>query len=181
MKQALLIVLLFAFILPVSAQVKVISFKKLQPFLPAKEVSGFKRNKPTGETQTVMGFSTSQASVRYEKIQKDTDTAFSPVSYEFQIQDVSLYPMMLAQFTMYQQDYERETETGFEKAYTLKGKYPGKLSVENGEYKNCHIEAAVGNRFYLTAKCEGSDDLKILEDLLLSIDYEKLLTIEADK
>ncbi|MBI2419509.1 MAG: hypothetical protein HYV28_16730 [Ignavibacteriales bacterium] len=181
MKKLILFALAFCFILPLSAQIKVISFKKLQPFLPAKEIEGFKRNKPTGETQTVMGFSTSQASVNYEKLQKETDTAFVQVSYKFTIQDVILYPIMLAQFNMYQQNYERETETGYEKAYALKDKFPGKISVNSSDYKSCKIEAGIGNRFYITGECDGSDDVKLLESLLLTIDFDKLILVESDK
>jgi len=48
------------------AQPKIVRFKQLQEFLPSQEIPGFKRNKAIGSTQTQMGMTTSEASVRYE-------------------------------------------------------------------------------------------------------------------
>lgn len=181
MKKLILLALVFCFIMPVSAQVKVVSFQKLQQFLPAKEITGYKRNKPVDETQTVSGFSITQASVTYEKIQKSGIPNFEPASYKFTIQDVSLMPAMLDEVANIKKGEKRETEVGFEKGLMLKGKYLAKLSGGSEDDKNCRIETGIGKRFYVTAECEGGDGAKFLETMLSTIDFNKLSAVKADK
>lgn len=181
MRKLIFLALIFCFIVPLSAQVKVVSFQKLQQFLPAKEIKGFKRNKPVDETQTVSGISISQASVTYEKIQKINEAGFTPASYKFTIQDASVFPEMLEQYATFVKGYENETEVGYEKGIMLKGKYPAKLSGSSPDDKNCRIETGIGKRFLVSAECDGGEGAKFLESMLSTIDFNKLLLVKADK
>ncbi|MGH2567779.1 MAG: hypothetical protein ACRDGA_05525, partial [Bacteroidota bacterium] len=132
---AKLFFLLCALSLMAPAQQKVVHFKKLQEFLPSKELKGFKRGKPSGQTQTVMGMTVSEASVRYES----TNEGEGPTpSIEVKITDVMGTPMgamALSMQQMVQGEYENETEDGYEKSVTLKGDYKGLEKAQTGEYK----------------------------------------------
>jgi hypothetical protein len=169
-----------------TAQVKAIHFKKLQEFLPAKELKGFKRLKPSGTTQTNMGLSTSEAEVRYESISKDTIQSIEggmnePVmSIEAKISDMVAIPYATMGYQM-QQEYENETENSSEKSIMIKNKYKGKEEIHKGESKSCKIEFAVANRYLFNFEASGTDSIKVLYNLVESINYDNLekLTTEA--
>ncbi len=159
-----------------SAQTKTIHFKKLQECLPAKDLAGFQREKPTGTTQTSMGMSTSEARVRYQSVPKDT-SANAPeeptVSIEAKISDMVMMPYALMQFSM-QQDFENETEDGYEKSVKVLGKYAGREEARKGDSKSCHVMFGVANRFLVDVEANGTDDLKLLEQTLNAMDLAKL-------
>lgn len=156
-------------------QQKVVHFKKLQSFLPAKAIEGYTRGKPTGSTQKNMGFSTSEAGVRYEKA---TDTM--TYSIEIKIVDMSLFPYMAWAMAYQQMDYENETEDGYEKTVTVAKNYKGMEKASTGDYKSCSLNFAVGNKFHVTMEGSGLDDVKMLYSLVDAMDLEKLAKLNAE-
>jgi hypothetical protein len=144
-----------------AAQQKVVHFKKLQEFLPAKDVAGFKRGKPSGQTSTAMGMATSEASVRYLKDGKESQ------SIEVKIADVSGIPfgaMAMSAVTLGQADFENETEQGHEKSVTIAG-YKGTEEVRRGSTSSCKLGLVVGGRFMVEVNGIGFSDPAALRAL----------------
>ena len=160
------------------AQQKVVHFKKLQEFLPSKEMPGFKRNKATGSTQTVMGMTTSEAAVRYMKPAIDT---VQEQTIEIKINDMILMPFAAWGMMYQQQDYENETEEGYEKTVTVKKAYKGVEKSQTGESKSCSLNFAIGNRFNVSIEANGFSNAALLTGLAESMDLDKLSKTEADK
>lgn len=172
MRSFILAVVGLALLSPLHAQPKVVHFKELQKFLPTMPVPSFERKKPTGQTQTAMGFTTSEARVRYVKpAETETDTE---KSIEITITDMSLMPMMAWALGFQQADYENETEDGYEKSVVVKKNYKGRESASTGEYKHCELEFPVGNRFMVSLKGDGIDDAPVLMKLAESMNLEGL-------
>lgn len=162
-------------------QNKAVHFKKLQEFLPTAKLEGLERGKPTGQTQTAMGITTSEAKVRYVPEQKDENyeqarSEEDPpyVSIDVSISDIGGVPYAMMAAMAYQQEFESETEDGYERSITLKGTYKGKESVRTGDSKDCELEFFVGNRFMVKLQASGTDDVKILQKLVDSMDLAKL-------
>ena len=159
------------------AQAKAVHFKKLQEFLPTMNIEGFERKKPTGQTQTQMGMTTSEAKVRYaEKGKEEAEMAEDapPLrSIEITISDMAGIPYAGMVAMAYQQDFENESENGYEKSVTVKG-HRGKESAQTGEYKDCHLEFMVANRYVIKLDAQATDDVKMLHKLAASIDLAKL-------
>lgn len=160
------------------AQPKVVHFKKLQEFLPTKDVPGFKRNKPTGGTQTTMGMTTSEAAVRYVKAGTDT---MQEQTIEIKVSDMALMPFAAWAMMYQQQDFENETEEGYEKTVWVKKNYKGVEKSQSGDSKSCSLNFSVGNRFNVQMEANGFSDAKILTALAESIDLEKLSKTEGEK
>ncbi|MEX0602818.1 MAG: hypothetical protein WD295_05725 [Bacteroidota bacterium] len=182
MIRSLVVVALLGVAVPeiLSAQTKVVHFRKLQEFLPTTAPEGFVRKKPTGQTSTTMGMSTSTATVKYDKVEKQTvegegteDVVVGSLTVE--IQDISLIPMMAMALAM-QSDFENETEDGFERSVTVKKRYKGKEKATTEEYKSCELEFSVANRFLIKLQGSSFDDIAILHTLAESIDLAKLET-----
>jgi hypothetical protein len=183
-KELLMKYLLFVLVIVIActtisvAQPQIVRFKKLQEFLPAKDVPGFKRNKPTGSTQTAMGMTTSEAAVRYVKAGTDTT---SEQSIEIKIADMALMPFAAWAMMYQQQDYEKETEEGFERTLWVKTKYKGIEKSQTGDSKSCALNFGVGNRFNVSMEASGFSDSKILIDLAESMDLDTLSKTEGEK
>lgn len=178
MKSILTVILVLAVALPMFSQdqqQKAVHFKKIQTFLPTKAVDGYTRNKPTGSTQKNMGFSSSEASVRYEKA---TDSI--TYSIEIKITDMSLLPYAAWAMAYQQMDFENETEDGYEKSVTVAKNYKGIEKASTGEYKSCSLNFAVGSRFHVEMEASGFDDVKTLYSLVASMDLEKLAKLTAE-
>ncbi|MEW6062140.1 MAG: hypothetical protein AB1600_09405 [Bacteroidota bacterium] len=178
MKPILSILLIFSAFLFVSAQEqqqKVVHFKKLQSFLPTTTLPGYMRGKPTGSTQKNMGFSSSEASVRYEKATDSTT-----YSIEIKIVDMSLIPYAAWAMAYQQMDFENETEDGYEKSVTVAKKYKGIEKANTGDYESCSLNFAVGNRFHVEMEASGLDDVKILYSLVDAMDLDKLAKLTAE-
>ncbi len=156
-------------------QQKVVHFKKLQTFLPAQDFQGFKRGKPVGNTSTAMGFSSSEASVRFVK---GSDSAEQ--SIEIKILDMSLVPYGSWAMMYQQTDYENETENGYEKTVMVKKTYKGIEKAETGDYKSCSLNFAAGNRFHIELTGSGFADGKLLTTLAESMDLDKLAKVTAE-
>jgi len=163
MRRALVFVLALSvagsFLAASQAAQKVVSFKKLQEFLPKVDLSGFSRLKPGGETSSAMGMSTSEARVTYEKS--------DDVSIEVTISDIAGVPMAQMGLSMMgMTEFENETEDGYEKSVKVQG-FPGTEKVDNSEDgKSCEIMLFVGNRFSIELQGRGTSDASLLHKLL---------------
>jgi hypothetical protein len=171
-----------------TAPLKIINFKKLQEFLPAKAPEGFSRQKPKGQTMTSSGVSTSNASVEFTAPKKTKelqtmddgkqDSVEVDVTWNATI-DIADYAGMgegmAASLQMIAgMEFESETENGHEKSITFKS-YKGieKTSSQENSH-SCSIQLVVGNRFLVNATGNGFSDVTILQTLLNSIDLKKL-------
>jgi hypothetical protein len=160
------------------AQPKIVHFKKLQALLPAKDIPGFKRNKPTGSTQSQMGMTTSEAAVRYVKAGNDT---VQEQSIEIKIGDMALMPFAAWAMMYQQQDYENETEEGYEKTLWVKKLYKGVEKSQTGDSKSCSLNFGVGNRFNVSIEAQGFSEAKALVDLAEDMDLDKLSKTDGEK
>ncbi|GAB4153098.1 MAG: hypothetical protein Fur0015_15380 [Ignavibacteriales bacterium] len=172
---------LFFFLLPalIFSQAKVIHFKKLQDFLPKLNVEKFQREKPTGSTQTAMGFTTSYAEVNYREQVPDTAQNYNPIEFSIKITDASLYPAMLMSFLM-MPDYDSENDGGYEKTLMVKDKYKGMLRAQTEESKSIELSFAVANRFLIEIRGSNTDSFEMLQSFLKDMDLEKLETAKPE-
>ncbi|MCK6615914.1 MAG: hypothetical protein L6Q47_16895 [Ignavibacteriaceae bacterium] len=175
MKAKLLFILFFVSVFA-QAQNPVINFKKLQTFLPEMVITDFTRSKPEGMTQTAMGISTSEASVVYNS--DKPDSAGNTISVEVTISDNIFNPYVVMQFTMLGENYESESEDGYEKFTKIAGKYPGKISVTSTDFKSCQLDFAVGSRILVSLRCNGSDDIALLNKLVNSMKLDELAVLQ---
>lgn len=168
---------LAAVVLCADAQVKTVHFKKLQECLPAKEISGFDREKPDGRTQTGMGMSTSEASVEYQQQAKqdlkEGEEAPPQVGISVKIQDMVGMPYALMMFSA-MQDFESETDEGYERSVTVLEKYKGIEKGQTGDYKSMTISFGVANRFLVDVEIRHSNDAALMKQVLGAIDLAKL-------
>lgn len=177
LKRFLLFVFIFTAI--TTAQEKVVHFKKLQEFLPKMEVQKFTRSKPSGSTQTVMGFTTSLAEVRYEENIPETDYETPQRSVSIKITDATLYQAALISYS-FLTDYESESESGYEKSYTVNGKYRGILRVSTGDYKEATLTFAVAQRFLIEVDADNTDDVNFVLSFVNDIKLEDLAILRAE-
>lgn len=167
---------------------KIINFKKLQEFLPAKAPTGFTRQKPKGQTMSSSGISTSSASVEFnapkkiKELQTMDDGKQDSVEVDgtwtatIEIADYAgMGEGMSASLQMIAgMEFENETESGHEKSVTFKN-YKGIEKVSSGENSySCSIQLVVGNRFLVNANGNGFADVLILQSLLNTMDLKKL-------
>lgn len=195
MKYLLLVIAIMLCSLQLTAQtqtqpapLKIINFKKLQEFLPAKAPIGFTRQKPKGQTMSSSGISTSSTSVEFNAPKKikelqtmddgkqdsvevdGTWTATIEIAdYAGMGEGMSASLQMIAGL-----EFENETESGHEKSVTFKN-YKGIEKVSSGENSySCSIQLVVGNRFLVNANGNGFADVLILQSLLNTMDLKKL-------
>ncbi len=175
MKSSFVVILACLILSPaVQSQTKVVHFKKLQEFLPTGEVKGFERKKPTGQTQSAMGMTTSEAKVRYvTKPASENEENYVEQSIEITLSDMAGIPYAGMAMMQYQQDFENETEDGYEKSATIKG-YKGKESARTGDSKSCEIEFMLGSRYLYKLSADGFSDAQVLVKLVESVDLAKL-------
>lgn len=178
MKTILTLVCIMAIAVPAATQTKAVHFKKLQEFLPSVEMPGFERKRPSGQTQTNMGMTTSEAKVRYvtkpvEQVNEGEETA-PELTIEISISDLSGIPYGQMAMMAYQGDFENETEDGYEKSITVKKLHKGKESMRTGDSKECSVEFGVGNRFLVKLEAHNTDDVKLLHTLVDSMNLAGL-------
>jgi hypothetical protein len=142
-----------------------VSFKELQTVFP--ELSGWQREKPTGERMT-SPFPYSQAEVRYTKGES---------SIRGKIVDSGFNQLLIAPFAMFlAAGYEKETSSGYEKS-TKVGEHPG-WEKWNGDGKDGEINAVIGKRFIVTYEGNNIDDTKVLYELASKSDLAKLAAMK---
>jgi len=164
------------------AQPKSVHFKKIIEYLPSAEIKGFEKSKPTGSTQTVMNITSSEAQVNYtEKLPENTETESTPKSISVKVVDATFNPYVEMQFTMLGENYESESESGYEKFTKINSKYPGKITVYSGDYKYCVIEFSVASRFLVNIRGEGFDDLKLLNDIISVMNLDGLSKLKPEE
>ncbi|MEK6651062.1 MAG: hypothetical protein AABY75_08795 [Bacteroidota bacterium] len=165
------------------AQVKPIHFKKLQECLPSKVFKGFERKKPTGNTQSTMGMSTSEAVVEYEQPAKENlkegEEPPPQVSLIIKIQDMVGMPYALMPYA-WMQEFENETEDGYEKTVMVLGKYKGTEKGATGDDKSLKTTFGVANRYIIEVEISSSDDAKLLAEVITAIDFAKLEKLTSD-
>jgi hypothetical protein len=157
-------------------QQKAVSFKKLQEFLPKIELSDYTRGKPTGETSSMMGMSTSEATLRYEGKGGGDEVP----SIEVKISDLAGVPFAQLGMSMIGgQEFENETESGYEKSVKIQG-FPGTERVETTEdSKQAHIQLLVGSRFMVELDANGTSDAALLRKLVDSMNLGELAKVTA--
>lgn len=151
-------------------QQKAVNFKQLQEFLPKIDLPGYTKGKPTGQSSSAMGMSSSEASLKYVK---DEETV------EVNISDVTGVPMALAGLAlMGATEFENQTENGYEKSVKIQG-FPGTEKAETGESKSAEIQIIVGNRFIVRVSGSGMSDAALLRKLLDSMNLAGLAKLTA--
>ena len=188
MKKMIAFVLLLAvgglFLAAAQTTQKPVGFKKLQEFLPKIDLDGFRRLKPGGSTSSAMGMSTSEAVVEYEQPMKENlkegEEPPPQVSFTVKIQDMVGMPYAMMPYA-WMQEFENESEDGYEKTVMVLGKYKGTEEGRTGESKSVKTTFGVANRYIVEVEVEHSDDGKLLADVVAAIDLAKLekLTSEA--
>ena len=160
----------------VQTQQKAVSFKKLQEFLPKIDLSGYTRGKPAGETSSMMGMSTSEATVVYE----GKGGGDEPPTIEVKISDMAGVPFAQLGMSMITgQEFETETEGGYEKSVKIQG-FPGLERVEtNEESKEAHLQLLVGNRFMVEFDGRGTNDIALIRKLVDSMNLGDLAKLTA--
>lgn len=156
-----LLVLLLS--VPVLAQPQVYNFRELQGFLPERDFDSYSRGKPTGETSSMMGFSTSWAQVIYKF---DTDTSRSSISVK--ITDMLSIPSYLSLTG----DIDKETESGYEKTVIYKDIRI--LETYDSVSREGKLQLPVANRFLVEITGSGIMSTRPLYDLLDRIDLAGL-------
>jgi hypothetical protein len=177
-KRTFLLSLLLLFISgSVYAQKQVLNYKRLKDFLPKDIAAGFTMKKPTGETTSAMGMTTSYAEVRYEgkevktKTKTDEGEMEGTVTPSFEVKITDFISMPMAGYALSMMgESEKETETGYEKT-TKFGSYPCSEKGEGeGEYKNFNISILVGNRFQIEIKGNSMKEVNPLYDVAKKMD-----------
>lgn len=166
-----------------TAQVKTVHFKKLQECLPTKEIKGYDRKKPSGQTQSMMGMSTSEASVEYSTTMPKDENAPPPpemITIKTKISDMVGMPYAMAPF-MWMQEMDNETENSYEKTVTVAGKYKG---MEEGgttdENKFTKVNFGVANRFVIEIEITGRNDKELLTQVVGLVDLVKLEKLSTE-
>lgn len=156
-----------------TAQQKAVNFKKLQEYLPKIDLPGYAKGKPGGQSSTVMGMSTSEATLMYTQSGGDEFA-----SIEVKISDMAGVPYgTLGASLMGATEYENQTETGYEKSIKIKG-FPGTESVENVEdSKTSRITLVVGGRFMVELSGDGTSDVSLLRKLVDSMNLSELAKV----
>jgi hypothetical protein len=182
--------ILFAFIAAAqdAKPSKVIHFKELQKFLPAKAPEGFTREKPKGQTVTASGVSSSSASVEFtaQKTEQQLqtmddgsqDSVDTEVTWSARVEITDFAGMgdavVASMQMMAGMEYDNETEFGYERSVTVGG-YKGMEKSNEQEYsRSCELQLAVGTRFIVNSVGSGFANAAILRGLLESMDLKKL-------
>jgi hypothetical protein len=148
----------------------VVNFKTLQTYLPKIDLAGFTKGKVEGSSSTMMGMSTSEASLRYRKESGD-----ETISIEVKIVDGAGTPFLsMGAAMMGMTQFSNETENGYEKSVKYQG-FSGTEKVEKGEGANAEITLFVANRFVVTLEANGTGDIALLKKLLDSMNLGELV------
>ena len=144
------------------AQSTTVHYKQLQQCLPKIDLPGFTKGKPQGETSSMLGMSTSEASLAYEKVVNENTTQTITVK----ISDTAGVPMAGIGLSMLgMTEFSNETENGYEKSVKIQG-FSGTEKVQKGEDPSAEINLVVANRFMVTLDASGTSDVALLKKLL---------------
>jgi hypothetical protein len=138
-----------------------VSFRDLQASFA--DLDGWEKMKPTGESMTAP-FKVSTAGVRYKK---------GDAEIRVKITDSAYNALMLVPFSwVSNMGYEKETETGYEKAVKVAG-FPG-LEKWNTESKNGELTLVASKRYIVELEGDDIGDPKVLHQLAESMALGKL-------
>ena len=127
------------------------------------DLDGWEKMKPTGETMTAP-FKISNAAVRYKK---------GDAEIRVKITDSAYNALMLVPFSwVTNTGYEKETETGYEKAVKVAG-FPG-LEKWNTDGKDGELTLVANKRYIVEIEGDDIDDTKVLHQLAESMALSKL-------
>ena len=127
------------------------------------DLSGWEKMKPTGESTTAP-FKISTAGVRYKK---------GDAEIRVKITDSAYNALMLVPFSwVSNMGYEKETETGYEKAVKVAG-FPG-LEKWNTESKDGELTLVANKRYIVELEGNDIDDPKVLHSLAEAMALSKL-------
>lgn len=152
-------------VLSAMAQPQVVNFKQLQQFLPQGNFGNYLPEKPSGETSTMMGFSTSWAQVDYRSL---TDSSAMSVK----ITDLLNIPSYMSVAPSMNSDTLRATPVGYEKIVMYKN-----LKIMETYDSTSHqakLQAYFANRFLLELNGRGISKPEILYGLLDKINFDGL-------
>ena len=152
------------------AQPQVAGFKDLQRLLPQSEFQNFIRAKPTGETSTMMGFSTSWAEVTYRGVIDSVDGTVS-----VKITDMLNIPSYMSIAPALNTELDRETGSGYEKTVTYNDMKV--LETCDSTSREAKLQLTFMNRFLIEIGAEGIEDPKALYAFLDKTDLEGLKKI----
>ncbi len=163
--RARLIIPLIYLLFPVAlaAQPQIYNFSRLQEFLPKASYAGYVLGKPTGETSSMMGFSTSWAQMTYW-----SDSASIPGSISIRITDMLKIPIYMSATG----NVDKETETGYERTVYYNGIRV--LETFDSTSATGKLQFPVAGRFFIEASGSGIQDTRILYALLDSTDIAGL-------
>jgi hypothetical protein len=138
-----------------------VSFQQLQTVLP--EVSGWKRDTPTGERMT-MPVSFSQA---------EADYTMGDADVTVKIVDSAFSQLLIAPWSMFLTiGYEKQTRDGYEKSVSVSG-HPG-FEKWNTDSKDGELNLVVAKRFLVTIEGNNIADTKVLHEFASKLDAGKL-------
>ena len=138
-----------------------VDFEKLIALLP--DASGWTKSKPTGGTRS-MGFSVSNAEANYQK---------GDQRIQLEITDAAFNSLVMAPFRfMMAAGYNERTTEGFKRAMTLNGA-PGYEEWTN-DSKRGEVTVVVGNRFVVSGKGNGVDNIDAVRNFVSQVDLAKL-------
>jgi hypothetical protein len=160
------IVLLFS--ISAIAQPQIVDFKKLQQFLPQDNFGNYLPEKPTGETSTMMGFSTSWAQVNYR-------SSIDSSTVSVKITDLLNIPSYMSTAPSTNGRIVHSTPVGYDETVMYKG-----LKVTETYDSTSHqakLETYFANRFLLEINVEDISDPNILYGLLNKINLDGLITL----
>ena len=158
-------------------QATVVNFKTLQQFLPSVALPSYTRQRPTGQTSSMMGVSTSEAAVVYERPARETDTTGTP-TITVTITDNAGNPFVGAFAAMGNalvSDVNEETQDGYRKTVTVQSRFKAMEEVTSTpDSKSCKITLFVGNRFMLVLEGANTDAIASLRTLLGAMKLDQL-------
>ncbi len=148
------------------AQPQVYNFKELQPFLPSGDFGAYKAGSPTGETSSMMGFSTSWAQVVYRL---DTNGVTSTISVK--ITDMLSIPRYLSLFN----DVDKRTPDGYE--MTVLYRKIRILETYDSATQDGKLQLPVAKRFLVEVTGKGIGSTASLYEMLDRMNLEGLAAL----
>ena len=145
--------------------VEPVSFRELQTVFP--ELAGWEMGKPTGEKMT-SPVSFSKASVTYRK---------GDAQIEASLVDSGFNQLLLLPYAwISNMGYEKETESGYEKAVKVAG-HPG-FEKWDAAGRDAEVNAFVSKRFILQLEGSNVDDARVLHQLAEAANLGKLAALK---
>jgi len=147
------------------AQPQMIGFRQLQQYLPKGDVDGFRHGKLSGESSSMMGFSTSWAQADYVD---STNNSTASVK----ITDMVNLPSYMSMSPSITGDVDRETRTGYEKTVM----YQGVRVLENFDTLShqAKLQTLVARRFLIEITGTNMSGVRSLYAILDMTDFAGL-------